>query len=121
MSATGLDELAPIAVATVATVTPAGVEMGVIDPFSLGFAKCTIEDLKGGNAAQNAAILNRVFAGDLPGPITDTVILNAAAGLYVAGTVRSIEEGCSVARACIREGKAVDSLAKWVKCSQQPQ
>ena len=35
----GLDELAPIGVATVATVTPAGVQMGTIDPFLLGFSK----------------------------------------------------------------------------------
>ena len=56
----GLDELAPIAVATVATVTPDGVAMGTIDPFVLGFSKCTIEDLKGGNAVENAEILRSV-------------------------------------------------------------
>lgn len=65
---TGLDELAPIAVATVATVTPSGVTMGTIDPFQLGFPKCTIDDLKGGDATTNAEVLRQVFCGQLAGP-----------------------------------------------------
>ena len=42
-------------------------------------------DLKGGTAVENAQILRDVLAGKLQGPVTDTVILNAGAGLYVAG------------------------------------
>ena len=92
----GLDELAPIAVATVATVTPAGIQMGTIDPFLLGFSKCTLADLKGGTAPENAQILRDVLSGKLPGPVTDTVVLNAGAGLYVAGIAPSVEKGCQV-------------------------
>ena len=96
----GLDELAPVAVATVATVRKAtGVEMGTLDPFALGFAKCTLDDLKGGTAAENAEILRQVLGGKLPGPVTDTVVLNAAAGLYVSGRAGSVAEGCTMARA----------------------
>ena len=86
----GLDELAPIAVATVATVTPSGVEMGTLDPFELGFSKCTIDDLKGGTAVDNAAILRAVLSGEHSGPVVDTVVLNAGAGLYVAGVAASV-------------------------------
>lgn len=92
----GLDELAPIAVATVATVTPSGVTMGTIDPFLLGFEKCTIEDLKGGVATENADILRRVLSGQMSGPVTDTVVLNAGAALFVAGVSGSVAEGCKV-------------------------
>ena len=114
----GLDELAPIAVATVATVTPSGVSMGVIDPFLLGFKQCTIEDLKGGSADQNAEILMQVFAGKLPGAVTDTVVLNAGAGLYVAGVAASVAEGCKLAAASIAAGKPLDTLSKWVAASK---
>ena len=114
----GLDELAPIAVATVATVTPSGVTMGTIDPFALGFAKCEIADLKGGTASENAAILRQVFAGQLEGPVTDTVVLNAGAGLYVAGSAGSVAEGCSMAKAAIKEGRPMDVLTKWAAASQ---
>lgn len=114
----GLDELAPIAVATVATVTPTGVSMGTIDPFVLGFQKCTIADLKGGTAVENAKILKEVLAGKLTGPVTDTVILNAGAGLYVAGAAASVAEGCEKARACIAAGTPMDTLTKWAAASQ---
>jgi len=110
----GLDELAPIAVATVATVTPTGVAMGTIDPFNLGFAKCTIADLKGGTAPENAAILRKVLSGEASGPVTDTVVLNAGAGLYVAGAAGSVAEGCAQAAAAIKAGKPMEVLQKWV-------
>jgi len=114
----GLDELAPIAVATVATVTPSGVSMGTIDPFLMGFPKCTIEDLKGGSATENAQILRDVFAGKVQGPIADTVVLNAGAGLYVAGVAASVQEGCEQASACIKAGKPMATLEKWVASCQ---
>lgn len=115
----GLDELAPIAVATVATVTPAGVQMGTIDPFTMGFAKCTIADLKGGDRVENAQILRKVLSGELSGAVTDTVVLNAGAGLYVAGAASSVEEGCKAAAAAIKAGTPMKTLAKWVECSQE--
>ena len=114
----GLDELAPIAVATVATVTPGGVEMGTVDPFELGFQKCTIADLKGGTAVENAQILKQVLAGELSGPVTDTVVLNAGAGLYVAGAAGSVKEGCAMAAACIKAGKPMATLTQWAAASQ---
>jgi len=110
----GLDELAPIAVATIATVRKTGVEMGTLDPFELGFSKCTIDDLKGGSAAENAQILKEVLAGKLPGPVTDTVVLNAGAGLYVCGRAASVREGCDMARAAIEAGTPLLTLNKWV-------
>jgi len=116
----GLDELAPIAVATVATVTPDGVAMGTIDPFVLGFSKCTIEDLKGGNAVENAEILRSVLSGKSSGPVVDTIVLNAGAGLYVAGHASSVREGCDLAAAAIKAGKPMEVLQKWAACSKEP-
>lgn len=116
----GLDELAPIAVATVATVTPSGVEMGTIDPFALGFTKCTIADLKGGSAVENAAILRKVLSGEMIGPVTDTVILNAGAGLYVAGTAPSVEAGCKMAAEAVKAGKPMEIMKKWAESSNKP-
>jgi anthranilate phosphoribosyltransferase len=110
----GLDELAPIAVAKIATVRKSGVELGTLDPFALGFRQCTIEDLKGGTAAENAQILQQVLGGKLPGPVTDTVVLNAAAGLYVCGKAQSVAEGCELARAAVAAGTPLQTLNKWV-------
>ena len=115
----GLDELAPIAVATVATVTPSGVSMGTIDPFLLGFKRCEISDLKGGSATENAGILRKVLSGEMTGPVADTVILNAGAGLYVAGAAESVADGCTQAAAAVKAGKPMEVLAKWVAACQE--
>jgi len=116
----GLDELAPIAVATVATVTADGVAMGTIDPFMLGFSKCTIEDLKGGTAVENAEILRSVLSGKSSGPVVDTIVLNAGAGLYVAGHASSVKEGCELAAAAIKAGKPMEVLQTWAASSKEP-
>lgn len=113
----GLDELAPVAVAVTAMVTPDGVEMGTLDPFALGFDKCSIEDLRGGDAKHNAAVLRQIFAGELSGPVTDTVVLNAAAGLFVAGVAPSVAAGCEMARKAVANGAALEVLQKWVALS----
>ena len=93
--------------------------MGTIDPFALGFAKCTIADLKGGDRTENAAILRSVLSGERTGAITDTVILNAAAGLLVSGAAKTMEEGCHMAKQCVESGKAVATLQKWADCSNE--
>ena len=46
-----------------------GVEMGTLDPFELGFSNCSLADLKGGSAQENAQILKDMLAGKLPGPV----------------------------------------------------
>lgn len=65
----GLDELAPIAVADVAEVTLEGVSFSTLDPFELGLARCSIADLMGGEADENAIALRRVINGECPGPL----------------------------------------------------
>mmetsp|Transcript_2571 Transcript_2571/g.7442 ORF Transcript_2571/g.7442 Transcript_2571/m.7442 type:complete len:274 (-) Transcript_2571:497-1318(-) len=113
----GLDELAPIGMATIATVRPSGVEHSVLDPAGLGFKPCTIADLKGGDRVENAQSLRKVLAGELAGPIADTVALNAGAGLFVAGCADSIEQGCHIARKAIEAGTALATLEKWIQCA----
>jgi anthranilate phosphoribosyltransferase len=114
----GLDELAPVAVATVATVTRAGVSTGSLDPFALGFAKCSLSDLKGGDRKENAETLRLVLAGKLPGAVTDTVVLNAGAGLHVAGVAASVAEGCAMAKEAVLAGRPMQTLEAWVDAAR---
>ena len=53
------------------------------------------------------------------GPVADTVVLNAAAGLFVAGAVETIADGCLKAREAVASGKPFEVLKKWAACSQQ--
>ena len=53
------------------------------DPASLGLPRATLDDLRGGNPAHNAAVARAVLAGQA-GPVRDIVLLNAAAAIAAA-------------------------------------
>ncbi len=59
-----------------------------LDPADLGFARCTLDALRGGDAAHNAAALRAALApGDAgAGPLRDTLILNAGLALHIVDT-----------------------------------
>jgi anthranilate phosphoribosyltransferase len=70
--------------------------------------------VKGGDAAENAAIARRVLDGDT-GPHRDIVTLNAAAGLWVAGRVDDLAAGLELARQSIDSGAAGRALARLIE------
>ena len=70
----------------------------------------TLADLAGGNRETNAEIVRRILRGDERGPKRDAVLLNAAAGLFVANRARSLSEGWDLAAELIDSGKAFQKL-----------
>jgi anthranilate phosphoribosyltransferase len=70
----------------------------------------TLADLAGGNRETNAEIVRRILRGDERGPKRDAVLLNAAAGLFVANRARSLSEGWGLAAELIDSGKAFQKL-----------
>ena len=107
----GIDELSPVGSTLVATVTPTGVELSELDARSLGIARCTLEDLRGGDAVENARITESILAAE-PGPRADAAVLNAAAALLVSGRAASLAEGLELARAAIDSGAAHETLQR---------
>ena len=89
-----------------------------IDPTSLGFSSCSLDELQGGDARLNASILNRVFAGQ-QGAVADALIFNAGAAVWIFGKTATLEEGIQVARKALKEGKALEVLEKWVALSKK--
>ena len=76
-----------------------------VTPEQFGMARARLEDLAGGDAAENAALLRAVVDG-APGPRLDIVVLNAGAALYIAEAAGSIAEGVEKARAAVASGAA---------------
>ena len=74
------------------------------------------EDLVGGDAKENAKITLSILNGE-KGPRRNAVLLNSAAGLYVAGKVESLREGVSLAEEIIDSGKALEQLEKFIECT----
>ncbi len=93
----GIDELSCIGPTDALLVTPEGIEPFRIDPEKLGLKKCTLADLKGGDAKENAELIRKTLSGSLT-TLSDTLILNAAAALFIYGPTRNLEEGIMIAK-----------------------
>lgn len=87
-------------------------------PADAGLDAVTGDELPGGDPAENAAIARRVLAGER-GPARDIVVLNAGAGLHVAGRADSIAAGVEQAQAAIDGGSAETLLERVVARTQQ--
>jgi anthranilate phosphoribosyltransferase len=81
-----------------------------IDPAEFGLQPATVEEMAGGDAAENARIAKSVLAGDSGGH-RDLVLLNAGIRIWLAERAASIAEGIDKARQAIDSGAASAKLA----------
>ncbi|MCY3976609.1 MAG: anthranilate phosphoribosyltransferase [Chloroflexi bacterium] len=88
------------------------------DPTDYGFHRASLDELKGGEPAENAAILRSVLDGSDTGPKRDIVILNAGAAIMAAGHAHSIADGIVVARDSLESGRALGKLDQLIAFSQ---
>ncbi len=100
----GWDEPTPVGPYHLFDVTPGAVTRSVEDPADLGFARCSPEDLIGGDPRHNADKLRAVLAGER-GPHRDALILGASLGIRVVG--HDPTSAVSLARTAIDDGKAL--------------
>jgi anthranilate phosphoribosyltransferase len=108
-----LDELSTLGENTIAEFfQERGFTVSTTAPEAFPLQPATIADLLGGDKDQNAGIVRRILAGDERGPKRDAVLLNAGAGLFVAGKTKSLMEGWALAAATIDGGKAKAKLAE---------
>jgi len=78
--------------------------------------KAAPEDLRGGEAAENARIARTVLDGASGAP-RDIVLLNAGASLLIGGAAPSLRDGIGLAAAAIDEGRAAGVLDNLVRAS----
>ena len=111
-----LDEISASAETSVCEVKDGTFKSYTISPEQFGLTRCKKEELTGGTPDENAAITKAVLAGE-QGARRTAVVLNAGAGLYVAGKADSIEAGIRLAEELIDSGKAEKKLEEFVKYS----
>jgi anthranilate phosphoribosyltransferase len=114
----GIDELSPAGPSTMAMVADGAIRVETILPRELGFEPSAPDDLRGGDAAENAATIRALFGG-ARGPKRDAVILNASAGLVACGRVRSLAAGVDEAAAAIDDRRASELLERLVRRSRE--
>lgn len=112
----GYDEITTTGETQVAALSGGRIERFTLTPEQFGLPRHDKAALKGGDAAYNAGALRRMLDG-AAGAYRDTVLLNAGAGLVVAGTVATLAEGVDAARSSIDSGRARAVLDGLVRVS----
>ena len=110
----GLDEITTTGPTFVAEVRAGEVIEKTLTPLDFGLAVSQPEDLTGGDAAENAAILQSILNGE-PGPRRDIVVANAAAALVAAGQATDFKTGAVAAAESIDSWKAREKLNELVR------
>ena len=112
----GLDELSLTGPSHVAELRDGTVRTYSFTPDLVGLATCRLEDLAGGDAAANAAIIRGILAGRATAAQRDIAVLNAGAALYVGDVAASIAAGVDAARRAVDSGEAqrrLDALIEF--------
>jgi anthranilate phosphoribosyltransferase len=106
----GLDELTLAGPNDVAVWDAGSVRTMVVTAADAGLREAPIAAIRGGEPAENAAALDALLSG-APGAYRDTVLLNAAAALVVAGRAATLPDGAMMAARAIDGGAAYAALA----------
>ncbi len=110
----GLDEITITGTTRVAEARDGSVRSYEIEPEEFGLGRATLEDIAGGDAMENAAIIRAVLDGE-KSPRRDIVLLNAAGALVAAGRADHIGDAIPLAVKSIDSGVAVSKLDALIR------
>ena len=114
----GVDELSPAGPNLVAEVVDGDVHEREIDPAELGVERCAPEELRGGDADENAAAIRRVFEGGNGGR-RSAILLNAAGAIAAGGHAKDLQEGLGYAREALDSGAAAERLEQLIRFTRE--
>jgi anthranilate phosphoribosyltransferase len=99
----------------------AGVKKLAINPVEYGFKLVPLSKLVGGDSKINAEIIRKVLSNRGSIAQTNALVLNAAAGLYVAGRTKTYAEGIKMAKQGIRQKLGLKKLDQVIQLTSQYQ
>ena len=124
----GLDELTTTGPSTVWIAADGTVTAADFDPATLGLPRATVDDLRGGDPADNAEVARRLLAGQT-GPVRDIVLLNAAAAMTAAAGLsgltssdaltKALGDGLARAASAVDSGATAELLDRWTQVSNR--
>ncbi|MFD2057947.1 anthranilate phosphoribosyltransferase [Mesorhizobium calcicola] len=112
----GYDEITTTGETHVAELIGGEIRSFTLTPEAVGLARHTKDELRGGDAAYNAKAL-RDMLGGAAGAYRDTVLMNAGAGLVVAGKATTLGDGIAAAAQAIDSGRALQVLDRLIEIS----
>ena len=112
----GVDEIVPTGTTWVSELKNGEIRSFELTPEDVGLKRSKFDDLKGGEAPQNAEALRAVLSGG-GSAFSDAAAMTAGAALLVAGKVLDIKSGVKLAQEAIKSGDAQKTLARLVEVS----
>ena len=111
----GLDEISTTATTRISQMKNSGdVTTFELDARELGLDQVSLDDLQGGEPAENADMIRAILNGE-KGPKQDVVLVNAAAGIVVGGKAQNLKEGLMKAVESLESGAALNVLMQLIK------
>src|SRR5438477_6082797 len=114
----GIDELTTAGTTTVAEFKAGKVVEFEVGPEEAGVKPATLDQLRGGEPAHNAALMRDLLGGSR-GPLRDIVLLNSAAALLVAARIDNLRTGAELAARAIDRGAARQVLEKLIAATNE--
>jgi anthranilate phosphoribosyltransferase len=114
--ADGIDEISTTGYTKISECRAGAVNTFYIHPADVGLPKAPAGSLKGGDAHENARIIERILGGERGAP-RDVVLLNAGAALFIAGEAASVVDGILHASRALDRGDARRTLDRLVSIS----
>jgi len=105
----GLDEITIDGKTKITELKDGEIKTYDIGPKDFGLEEGLTEELVVSSAKESSDVITNVFNGK-KSSARNIVVLNAAAGLIVAGEAKDFNEGVKMAQDCIDSGKAIEKL-----------
>lgn len=112
----GYDEITTTGETHVAELVGGEIRSFTLTPEAVGLKRHAKDELRGGDAAYNAGAL-RDMLGGAAGAYRDTVLMNAGAGLVVAGKATTLADGIAAAAQAIDSGRSLAVLDRLIEIS----
>lgn len=114
----GMDEVSTVAPTKIFRLVSGDVTEAEFTPEDFGVSRAALDDLIGGSADENIAILRAVLSGER-GPRRDIALVNATPAIVVAGLASGFVDAMEVAAESVDTGAAAGVLAESLQFSQQ--
>ena len=110
-----LDEITVTGKTQIAELRDGMVKSYQFDPADLGFKRRKLEELKGGNAKENARIVLSILKGEEREAKREISVLNAAAAILVAGAASDMKGAVARAEESVDSRNALNKLNDLIK------
>ena len=114
----GIDEITISGKTFICELKDSYISSYTVSPEDFGLQGDSLDNLRGGDAKQNAELLLGILSGN-KGPQQDVVLMNAAAVFMVGDMTKTFQQGVALAREMIDGRRALQKLEKLIKFSQK--